>query len=109
MKLKADGTVEKLKVRICLRGDKQEKNEDEDTWCSIGGFDAVKKFLALAAHHKCRVYQLDYIGAFLQAIARGRVITMLPTEWKESCRVFWCTIATIEVIVWTNPIKQELG
>ena len=83
MKLKADGTVEKLKVRICLRGDKQEKNEDEDTWCSIGGFDAVKKFLALAAHHKCRVYQLDYIGAFLQAIARGRVITMLPTEWKE--------------------------
>ena len=74
VKLKADGTVEKLKVRICLWGDKQEKNEEEDTWCSIGGFDAVKKFLALAAHHKCRVYQLDYIGAFLQAIARGRVL-----------------------------------
>lgn len=64
-KIKPDGTVEKLKARICLRGDKQVKDEDEDTWCKIGGFNAVKNFLAMAAHLKCRVYQLDYTGAFL--------------------------------------------
>ena len=80
-KLKADGTVEKLKARVCLRGDKQ--IGEWDTWCKIGGFSAVKHFLALAAHHKCRVYQLDYIGAFLQADAQSRVITILPAEWKE--------------------------
>ena len=82
-KIKPDGTVEKLKARICLRGDQQEKDNEYDTWCKIGGFNAVKHFLALAAHHKCRVYQLDYTGAFLQAPATTRVITILPAEWKE--------------------------
>ena len=79
-KLKADGTVEKLKSRICLRGDQQAQTGDWDTWCKIGGFSAVKIFLALAAQHKCKVYQLDYIGAFLQAPAQSRVITTLPAE-----------------------------
>ena len=36
-----------------------------------------------AAKLKFRVYQLDFIGAFLQAVARNRVFTMLPVEWKE--------------------------
>ena len=75
--------MEKLKARICLRGDQQVKDEDEDTWCKIGGFNAVKHFLAMAAHLMCRVYQLDYTGAFLQAPATTRVITILPAEWKE--------------------------
>ena len=82
-KIKPDGTVEKLKARICLRGDKQEKDEEYDTWCKVGGFNAVKIFLAMAAFHKCRVYQLDYTGAFLQAPATTRVVTILPAEWKE--------------------------
>ena len=37
----------------------------------------------MAARLKCRVYQLDYTGAFLQAPATTRVITILPGEWKE--------------------------
>ena len=40
-------------------------------------------FLAFAAHLKCWIYQLDFIGAFLQAVARNQVFTMLPMEWKK--------------------------
>jgi hypothetical protein len=81
-KLQSNGTIEKLKTRICLRGDLQSASE-MDTWCAIAGFRALKIFLAVAARTKCRVYQLDFIGAFLQSYAIDRTVTMLPVEWKE--------------------------
>ena len=81
-KLQSNGTIEKLKTRICLRGDLQSASE-LDTWCAIAGFRALKIFLSVAARTKCRVYQLDFIGAFLQSYAIDRTVTMLPIEWKE--------------------------
>jgi transposase InsO family protein len=81
-KLQSNGTIEKLKTRICLRGDLQSASE-MDTWCAIAGFRALKIFLAVAARTKCRVHQLDFIGAFLQSYAIDRTVTMLPVEWKE--------------------------
>ena len=82
-KLKADGTVDKLKARICLWGDQQALYSDLDTWCPIASFRELCIFLVFAAHLKCRIYQLDFIGAFLQAVARNRVFRMLPIEWKD--------------------------
>jgi hypothetical protein len=81
-KLQSNGTIEKLKARICLRGDLQTRNE-LDTWCAIAGFRALKVFLAVAARTMCRIYQLDFVGAFLQSYAIDRTITELPSEWKE--------------------------
>ena len=83
VKIKSDGTVDKLKIRICLRGDKQAELVDWDTWCPIAGFRELKLFLSFAAYFMCRVFQLDFIGAFLQAEARNRVFTILPKEWAE--------------------------
>jgi hypothetical protein len=54
-----------------------------DTWCAVAGFRALKKFLSVAARAKCRTCQLNFIGAFLQACAIDRTVTMLPIEWKE--------------------------
>ena len=82
-KIKSDGTVEKLKARVCLRGDQQAELTDFDTWCAIANFKDLRFFLAFAAYYECRIYQLDFIGAFLQAIAKNRVFTTLPSEWKE--------------------------
>ena len=82
-KINSDGTIDKLKARICIRGDMQAQYTEFDTWCPIGNFRDLKIFLAFAAHYKCRVHQLDFIGAFLQAIAKNRTFTTLPTEWKE--------------------------
>ena len=49
VKIKSDGTVDKLKIRICLRGDKQAELVDWDTWCPIAGFRELKLFLSFAA------------------------------------------------------------
>jgi hypothetical protein len=46
-----------------------------DTWCPIAGFRALKMFLAFAAECQQRVYQLDYVAAFLQADVIGRKFT----------------------------------
>jgi hypothetical protein len=81
-KLQSDGTIEKLKIRTCLRGDLQAPSE-LDTWCAIAGFRALKMFLSVATRTKCRACQLDFIGAFLQCYAIDRTITILPEEWKE--------------------------
>jgi hypothetical protein len=84
VKLTADGQVEKLKTRIALRGDMMKNNMfTPDTWCPIAGFRALKMFLAFAAECRQRVYQLDYVAAFLQADVIGRKFTKFPADWKE--------------------------
>ena len=49
VKLQSNGKVEKLKTRICLRGDKQQELTDWDTWCPIAGFRELRKFFAFNA------------------------------------------------------------
>ena len=84
VKLTSDGLVEKLKTRIALRGDLMRENLFvPDTWCPIAGFRALKIFLAYAAECKQRVYQLDYVAAFLQAEVLGRKFTIFPKGWIE--------------------------
>jgi hypothetical protein len=84
VKLTSDGLVEKLKTRIALRGDLMRENVFvPDTWCPIAGFKALKIFLAFAAECKQRIYQLDYVAAFLQADVIGRKFTIFPKGWIE--------------------------
>jgi hypothetical protein len=79
-KLTSIGAIDKLKGRICLRGDMQEKGYG-DTWCAIAGFRALRIFLSTAACQRCCVHQLDFVGTFLQSKAVDRTITILPKEW----------------------------
>ena len=84
VKLNPDGTIEKLKTRIALRGDMMTDNVSiGDTWCPNAGFRAYKMYLAFAAMMKVRIYQLDYVAAFLQADVLGRKSTTFPEQWKE--------------------------
>jgi hypothetical protein len=64
----------------------------EDSWSPTAPFRYLKMFLADAARNKCRVYQLDFIGAFLQANVRGGIFVSLPKvygdiwpEFKDYC------------------------
>jgi hypothetical protein len=68
IKLTPTGAIDELKGRMCLRGDMQTKGH-WDTWYPIAGFRALRTFLAIAARQKCRVFQLDFVGAFLQSKA----------------------------------------
>jgi len=88
VKLRSDGTLDKLKNRLVVRGDMQ-KNLDEDKWSPTASFRALKLFLAHAARLKVRV---DFVGAFLQAKVRSRIFVTIPAiygsifpEFKQYC------------------------
>ena len=63
-KIQSDGSLDKLKLRIMVRGDLQNKSMVGDTWSPTSSMSTLKNFLADAAKHKARVHQLDFIGAF---------------------------------------------
>ncbi|MGH7973945.1 MAG: reverse transcriptase domain-containing protein [bacterium] len=82
-KLKSDGTLDKQKVRIVVRGDLQKQQSKEDTWSPTASVKLLKMFLAHAARMKCRVKQLDFIGALFQANVRERIFVKLPAKYGE--------------------------
>jgi Reverse transcriptase (RNA-dependent DNA polymerase) len=80
-KIKANGTFDKLKVRIAIRGDLDRDALDEDNSAPLATFRLLKVFLAEAARLKRRVYQADFIGAYLQACMDRLVYVILPKEY----------------------------
>ena len=76
-KVQSDGSLDKLKLIIVVRGDLQNKEMVGDTWSPTSSMRTLKYFLADSAKHKARVHQLDFIGAFLQAKVKNRVFVKL--------------------------------
>ena len=72
-KIQYDGSLDKLRLRIVVRGYLQNKEMVGDTWSPTAFMRTLKHFLEDAAKHKAIVYQLDFIGAFLQAKVKNRV------------------------------------
>ena len=56
-KIKPDGSLDKLKMRIVVRGDIQKKEMVGDTWSPTASMRTLKYFLADTAKHKARVHQ----------------------------------------------------
>ena len=83
VKILENGTLDKLKTRLVVRGDIQRAFINEVTWSPTASHRSLKLFLALATKCKCRVLQLDFIGAFLQAPMRERVFVKLPAVFGK--------------------------
>ena len=66
-KIQSDGSLDKLKLIIVVRGDLQNKELIGDTWYPTSLMSTLKYFLADASKNKARLHQVDFIGAFLQA------------------------------------------
>ena len=56
-KIQSDGSLDKLKLRIVVRGDLQNKELVGDTWSPTASMRTLKYFLADATKHKARVHQ----------------------------------------------------
>ena len=82
-KIKSDGSLEKLKLIIIVRGDFQNKEMVGDTWSPTASMGTLKYFLADAAKHKSRFRKLDFIGAFLQAKVKNRVFVKLDIRYTD--------------------------
>ena len=66
-KIQSDGSLDKLKLRIVVRGDLQNKETIGDNWSPTASMRTLKYFIADAVKHRARVHKLDFIGAFLQS------------------------------------------
>jgi hypothetical protein len=91
VKINSDGSLDKLKTQIVVRGDLQ-SGVSEDKWSPTASFRSLKMFIAHASRLKARVKQLDFIGAFLQANTRSRIFVTIPAiignlfpEFKDYC------------------------
>ena len=62
-KIQSDGSIEKFKLVILVRGDLQNKELVVYTWSQTSSMIPLIHFLADAAKNKARVRQLDFIGA----------------------------------------------
>ena len=83
-KIQSDGILDKLKLRILVRGDLQNKEMVEDNWSPTASMRTFNYFLADVAKHKARVHQLDFIGAFLKAKLKNRVFVKLYIRYTDS-------------------------
>ena len=82
-KIQSDGSLDKLKLRIVVRGDLQNKEMVGDTWSPTASMRTLNYLLADAAKHKSRVHQLDFIGAFFQAKVKNRVFVKLDMRYAD--------------------------
>ena len=64
-KIQYDGSLNKLKLRIVVRGYLQNKEIIGDNWSPTASMRILKHFLADVAKHKSIFHQLDFIGELL--------------------------------------------
>ena len=66
-KIQSDGSIEKLKLIIVVRGDLKNTELVGNTCSPTAYMRNLKYFLANATKHKASIHQLDFIGALSQA------------------------------------------
>ena len=81
--IESDGSLDKLKLRIVVKGDLQNKELVGDTWSPTASIKTLKYFLADATKHKARVHQLYFIGLFLQEKVKNRVFVKLDSKYAD--------------------------
>ena len=80
-KIQYGGSTDKLRLRIVVRGDLQNKELVGDTWSPTASMRTLKYFLAYAAKNKARFHQLYFIGAFLKSKVKNRVFVKLDIRY----------------------------
>ncbi|GKC43053.1 retrovirus-related pol polyprotein from transposon TNT 1-94, partial [Tanacetum coccineum] len=81
VKLDERGGILKNKARLVARGYRQEEGIDfEESFASVARLEAIRIFLAFAAHMNMVVYQMDVKTAFLNGNLREEVYVSLP-DW----------------------------
>ena len=80
-RIKSDGSLDKLKLRIVVRGDLKNKELVEDTWSPTDSVRTLKYFLVDAVKHKAIVHQLNFIGTLLQVKFKNIVFVKLDSRY----------------------------
>ena len=84
-KLDEDGIVTRNKARLVAKGYSQEEGIDYDeTYAPVARLEAIRMFLAFAAHSNYKVYQMDVKSAFLNGELEEEVYVEQPPGFEDS-------------------------
>ena len=65
-KMKADGSIDKYKARLVIKGYKQKEGLDYfDTYSLVTRISSIRMLIAIAAIHNLEIHQMDVKTAFL--------------------------------------------
>ena len=81
--IQSDGSLDKLKLRIVVRGDLHNEELAGDTWSPIASMGNLIHVFADATKRKTRFHQLDFIGAFLKEKVKNRVFLKLDSRYTD--------------------------
>ena len=82
-KIQYDESLDKLKLRIVVRGDLYNKELVGDTWSPTASMSTLKYFLSDETKQKARVDQLYFTGSFLQEKAKSIVFVRLGSRYTD--------------------------
>ena len=79
-----DGSVKKLKARLCFRGDQQVEGVDfDDVYSPVVAWSTVRLLLILSIMYDWKTVQVDYTLAFVQAKMKpGKLYTEMPRGFE---------------------------
>ena len=84
-KLDEDDIVTRNKARLVAKGYSQEEGIDYDeTYAPVARLEAIRMFLAFAAHSNFRVYQMDVKSAFLNGELEEEVYVEQPPGFENA-------------------------
>jgi len=84
IKWKEDGTVDKQKARTVAKGFTQVLGKDYDeTYASVARLESVRLICAIAASRKLRLWQIDFVSAFLNSKSSFDVYMEQPKGFEE--------------------------
>ncbi len=79
VKYKDDGTIEKFKARLVVRGYKQREGIDfSSTFAPVVRSKTIKLLLSLAAQHGLKLVQLDFTNAFVNSDLPDNLYIKIP-------------------------------
>ena len=82
-KIQSDGSLDKFKLRIGVRGYLKNKELVEDTWSPIASMSTLKCVLEDSYKNKARVHKVDFIGAFLKSKVKNSVFLKLYSRYAD--------------------------
>ena len=92
--MKADGSIDKYKARLVIKGYKQKEGLDYfDTYSLVTRISSIRMLIAIATIHNLEIHQMDVKTAFLNGDLDEEIYMeqpegfIVPGQEKKVCRL----------------------